>query len=1052
MIEWFARNHVAANLLLLSIIIGGLYSLNSLLRLDMFPETEPDVITVSVPLRGATPEDMELGVAIRIEEAVQDLEGIDEIISRSVEGSASVSIQVDSDYDARQLLNDVKNRVDAINTFPADTEKPVVSLGQRLRSVISVALAGDYEEDEIRSFAEQVRDDLLRIDGLTQVQLSAVRKYEISIEASQDNLRQFNLSLADIARAVQRSSLDISAGNVRTDGGDVLIRSKGQAYRRAQFEDIVVKTSPDGGIIRVADVATVNDGFQDIMMKTDFNGEFAALVQVYRTGNQDVLDIADKVKDYIAARQASLPAGLTLDYWNDRSSYLKARLGTLVQNGLQGSILVIALLALFLRPSVALWVFVGIPVSFLGALMLLPLLGVTLNMISLFGFIIVLGIVVDDAIITGESIYSRLRQGGDALTASVQGTRQVATPVTFGILTTIAAFSPLAFVEGRMGDFMGAVPAVVIPCLVFSLIESKFVLPAHLKTVRIARDEATRGGLSGLQRRFADGFEQFILDYYRPVLGYALAHRYSVIAAFLGVLSLTAALVLSGWAKFIFFPRIEGDVATVTLTMPVGVPFEVTDQHMQRITGAAFDLKEKYTNGKGGEPLIRNILSTTGASNVSARGPGGGGANAGSHYGQVIVELVSSDERVTDIRTNDLIREWRRAVGVIPGAESLTYRAELIHTGDPINIQFRARSLETLARVGAEVKQRLATYPTVFDIADSLSDGKEEMQIELTEQGHVLGLTRAAIASQVSQAFRGFEAQRIQRGRDDIRVLVRLPKEERSVTATLDEYLITAPNGRQVPLAHVATLTPGKGPATIKRINRYRTMNVTADVDKAKTNMTVIKADLDAYLQSLLPDYPGLSYTFEGEAKEQRESFDSLLWGMLVVLFVIYMLLALPLKSYLQPLIVMSVIPFGIIGAVWGHWLMGRELTFPSMLGLMALTGVVVNDSLVLVDFINQARAQGKSITEAVLQAGVARFRPVLLTSLTTFFGLLPLLFEKSVQAQFLIPMGISLGFGILFATTITLIMIPANVLIVEDLRRIWRVWSGGSLRYESRA
>ena len=1038
MIDWFARNHVAANLLLFSIIISGLYSLNNSLLLDMFPETEPDIISVSVPLRGATPEDMELGVAIRIEEAVQDLEGIDQIVSRSVEGSTTVSIEVDSDYDPRELLNDIKNRVDAINTFPADTEKPVVSLAQRTRAVISVVVAGDYREEEIRGFAEQVRDELLRVDGITQVQLDAVRQYEISIEASQDRLREFQLTLADIAQAVQRSSLDISAGNVRTDGGDVLIRSKGQAYRRAEFEDIVVKTNPDGSIIRVADVAMVDDGFQEVLLKAGFNGEFAALIQVYRIGSQDMMDIADKAKRYIAGKQAALPAGITLGYWNDRSLYLKARLNTLLRNGIQGAILVILLLAMFLRPAVALWVFIGVPASFLGALIVMPLTGVTINMISLFGFIVVLGIVVDDAIVTGENIYSRLRRGDDPLVASIQGTKQVAVPVTFGILTTIAAFSPLAFVEGRMGDFMGAIPAVVIPCLLFSLIESKFVLPAHLKTVRVPQDGAALTGFSGFQRRFADGFERCILEYYQPLLRFALSHRYSVIATFLGILLITLALVLSGWAKFVFFPRVEGDVAVVNLTMPAGTPFEVTDRHMQRITRAAFDLQQKYPNGEGGESLIRNILSTSGSANISMGDSPSGRAQGGSdNRGQVLVETVASDERRTDISTNDLLREWRRTVGVIPGAESLTYRAELIRTGDPINIQFSAHSLETLAEIGDKVKQRLATYPTVFDIADSLSDGKEEIQIELTPQGHVLGLTRAAIASQVSQAFRGFEAQRIQRGRDDIRVIVRLPREERSATSTLDEYLITTPDGRRVPLAHVATLTPGKGPSAIKRVNRYRTMNVTADIDKDQTNMTVLKADLDEYLQTLLRNYPGVTYTLEGEAREQRQSFASLQWGMIAVLFVIYMLLALPLKSYIQPLIVMSVIPFGIIGAVWGHWLMGRDLTFPSMLGLMALSGVVVNDSLVLVDFINQQKAQGKTTLDAVLNAGVARFRAVLLTSLTTFFGLLPLLFEKSVQAQFLIPMAISLAFGILFATLITLVMIPVNVIILEDLRRL---------------
>ena len=1034
MIAWFARNDVAANLLLISIVIGGFYCLHWVLKLEIFPEVEPDIIRVTVPLRGATPEDIELGVAIRIEEAVQDLEGIDEIISRSVEGSTTVTMEIDSDYEPRDLLNDIKNRVDSINTFPADTEKPIVSLEQRTRQVITVVVSGDYSETEIRSFTEQIRDDLLRVDGITQVELDAVRKYEISIEASQDQLRDFNLNLADIARAVQRSSLDISAGNVRTDGGDILIRSKGQAYQRTDFEEIVVKTNPDGSIIRISDIAIVNDGFEEVSLKTGFNGDFAGLIQVYRIGNQSAIGIADKVKEYIAGRQDSLPQGMVLSYWDDNSSYLKARLGTLISNGIQGSILVIVLLALFLKPSVAFWVFLGIPVSFLGALILLSALGFSINIMSLFGFIIVLGIVVDDAIVTGENVYSRMREGGDPLQASILGTQQVAIPVTFGILTTIAAFSPLAFIEGRMGDFMGPIPAVVIPCLLFSLIESKFVLPAHLKHIKVNRSEAESSRFTILQQRFANGFEQHIIDYYQPLLKFALKNRYSVLAGFIGMLVLTISLVMSGWAKFIFFPRVEADTAAVTLTMPVGTPFDVTDRHMQRITEAAFDLQGRYSNGEGGEPIIRDILSTTGSA---------GFGRTADFYGQVRIETVPSNERVVETSTNDIVKEWRKIIGEIPGAESLTFRAELIRTGDPINIQFSGHSLETLSEIGDQVKERLAEYPTVFDIADSLSSGKEEIQIELTQQGHVMGLTRADIVSQVGQAFRGFEAQRIQRGRDDVRVIVRLPKDERSTTATLDEYLITAPDGRRIPLSHVATLNPGKGPATITRIDRYRTINVTADVDKEKTNMTVVQADLDAYLQELLVNYPGISYTFEGEAKQQRESFGSLQWGLLILLFSIYVLLALPLKSYVEPLIIMSVIPFGVIGAILGHWLMGRDLSFLSILGLMALIGVVVNDSLVLVDYINQKKKQGLSLMNAVLESGAARFRPVLLTSLTTFFGLLPLMFEKSVQAQFLIPMGISLGFGILFATMITLIMIPANVLIVDDIQNLLRSYFG---------
>lgn len=1035
MISWFARNSVAANLLMVTIIASGLFSLYSELKVEIFPEVEPDIINISVPLRGSTPEDIELGVAIRIEEALHDLQGIERMVSKSIEGSTSVTIEVDSDYDPRELLDDVKNRVDSINTFPADTEKPVISLSQRLHEVITVVVSGVYSESEIRSYADQIREDLLRTEGITQVELGAVRKFQISIQAAQDKLRDYGLTLADIAHAIQKSSLDISAGNIRTDGGDVLIRSKGQAYRKNEFEDIVVKTNVDGSIIRVADVATVDDGFEEISLRSSFNGEFAALINVYRIGGQSAIQIAKKTKQYIEEKQADLPQGISLSFWDDDSAYLKARLSTLTRNALQGGLLVIILLALFLKPAVAFWVVIGIPISFLGALFLMSVFDISINIMSVFGFIIVLGIVVDDAIVTGENVYTRMREGMNGIDAAITGTQQVSIPVTFGILTTIAAFMPLGFIDGRMGDFMAPIPMVVIPCLIFSLIESKFVLPAHLKNIRVNNGNGKTFFLSRLQQGFADGFEKTIINYYKPLIGFSIRNRYSVLAIFTGIFLLILAFIFSGRINFIFLPKIESDHASVTLTMPVGTPFEVTDRHMQRIVEAAMRLKETHQDGDTGHSIITDILATTGAAGRKGRA---------DHFGRVRIETIPSDQRSSTIKMRDLVNEWRELIGSIPGAENLTYRSEIIRTGDPISIELSGQSLETLNEIGEIVKQRLATYPTVFDISDSLSDGKEELQIELTQQGHVLGLTRSDIVNQVSQAFRGFEAQRIQRGRDDIRVIVRLPKEERSTLATLDEYLITSPNGRRVPLSHVASVTPGKSPSTITRINRHRILTVTADIDKEKTNMTVLQGDIKQYLDNLLLSYPGITYVLEGEAKVQRQAFGSMKYGVFLLLFAIYSLLAIPLKSYIQPLIIMSVIPFGLIGAVLGHFLMGHDLSFLSLLGLMALMGVVVNDSLVLVDYINQKINKGISVFDAAVLAGTARFRPVMLTSLTTFIGLLPLLSEKSVQAQFLIPMGISLGFGIIFATLITLFMVPANVLIAEDLKRVFRFFLTG--------
>ncbi|MBB1478249.1 efflux RND transporter permease subunit [Pseudoalteromonas sp. SG41-2] len=1023
MIAWFTKNHVAANLLLISIVFAGLFSLTTQIPLEVFPSFETDRISVSVSLRGSTPEDVEQGVTIRIEESVQDLEGIKQISSRSSEGSASVSIEVESGYDPRELLADIKSRVDAINTFPVDAEKPVVALAERKREVIAVTVASDYGEKETREYAEQVRDQLLRLPSVTQVELSGVRDYELAIEVSQDTLRQYSLSLSDISRAISNSSSDISAGNLKTEGGDVLIRSKGQAYRKDEFAQVVVKHQSDGTIIRLGDIAKISDDFEETPVRTRFNGKQAAFIDVYRIGPQSAITVADEVKEFIENQQTNLPMGFELSYWDDDSELVKSRIATLTTNALQGGILVLALLTLFLRPAIAFWVFIGIPVSFMGAFLAMPLFGVTLNIMSLFGFILVLGIVVDDAIVTGENVYTHLKTAESGEQAAIRGTQEVATPVTFGVLTTVAAFLPLAFIEGGRGALFAQIPVVVIPVLLFSLIESKFVLPAHLKYIKLRHQKGEPSKFDKFQQRFADGFEHAILKYYQPILNLALRHKLATVGLFVGIFLIILTMITSGWTKFIFFPRIPSETVRVNLTLPTGTPFEVTNKYVIDMSDKARQLQDKYRDEDTGESVILNILATTG---------GRGGA---SNSGSVRFEITPAESRDSDIGSRELASEWRDLIGIIPGAESLTFRAEIGRSSDPIDVQLTATSLTTLQEVADHVKARLATYPTVFDIADSMSDGKEELQIELTEQGLALGLNRVDVSQQVRNSFFGAQAQRIQRGRDDVRVMVRLPIEERRSVADLKDILINLPDGGTVPLSHVAKLVPGQSPSSINRIDRYRTLNVTADIEKENTNMTVLQADLKIYLDELVQQYPGVSHSLEGEAKEQRESFGSLAWALVFVFFIIYGLLAIPFKSYLQPLIVMSVIPFGMIGAVIGHWIMGMELTIMSLLGMLALIGVVVNDSLVLVDFINKKRSEGGDLLEAVKMAGASRFRPVMLTSLTTFIGLMPLLFEKATQAQFLIPMAVSLGFGIIFATFITLLLVPVNYLLMERLQ-----------------
>ena len=1026
MIAWFTKNHVAANLLLISILLAGLFSVSTQIPLEVFPSFEADRISVSVTLRGSTPEDVEKGVAIRIEEAVQDLEGVKRITSRSSEGSASVSIEVDTGYDPRELLADIKSRVDAINTFPVDAEKPVVALAQRTREVIAVTVSSEYGEKETLEYAEHVRDDLLRLPEITQVELSGVRDYEIAIEVSQDTLRQYDLRLSDISSAISNSSTDVSAGNLKTEGGDVLIRSKGQAYRKDEFAQVVVKYQADGTIIRLGDIARITDDFEETPVRTRFNGKQAAFIDVYRIGPQSAIEVADAVKNYITEHQSQLPEGFELSFWDDDSEIVKSRIATLTTNAIQGGILVLALLTLFLRPAIAFWVFIGIPVSFMGAFLAMPIFGITLNVMSLFGFILVLGIVVDDAIVTGENVYTHLKTAESGEQAAIRGTQEVATPVTFGVLTTVAAFLPLAFIEGNRGALFAQIPVVVIPVLLFSLIESKFVLPAHLKYLKLRSEKSNPSKLQQFQQRFADGFEHAIMKYYQPLLNVALKNKLATVSLFVGIFFIILTLITSGWTKFIFFPRIPSETVRAELTFPAGTPFEVTNKYIIDMSDKAKELQEKYRD-EDGQSVILNILATT------------GGRGGSSNTGSVRFEITPAEKRESDIGSRELASEWRDLIGIIPGAESVTFRAEFGRSSDPIDVQLSGSSIDTLEAVAEKVKERLATYPTVYEIADSMSDGKDELQIELTEQGLALGLNRVDVSQQVRNSFFGAQVQRIQRGRDDVRVMVRLPIEERRSVADLTDILIKTPTGGTVPLSHVATLVPGQSPSSIYRIDRYRTLNVTADVEKSNTNMTVLQADLKTYLDELMVQYPGVDYSLEGEAKEQRESFGSLAWGLVFVFFIIYALLAIPFKSYMQPLIVMSVIPFGMIGAVMGHWVMGMELTIMSLLGMLALIGVVVNDSLVLVDFINKKREEGGDLLETVKLAGAARFRPVMLTSLTTFIGLMPLLFEKATQAQFLIPMAVSLGFGIIFATLITLLLVPVNYLLMERFQGFFK-------------
>jgi len=975
-------------------------------------------------LPGASPQETEEGITIKIEEAIQAIEGIRQITSQSREGSASVTVQVEEGYDVREVLDEVKIRVDGVNNFPVEAESLLVQVPQWRRDAIGVVLFGDYDNMTLRRVAENVRDELAGLPEITQVEVDNVLPFEISIEIAEWALRQYDISLEQVAGILRQNSTDVSAGNLKTKGGDIFIRSRGQAYRASDFETIPVITTQDGTMITLGDIATIRDEFEETPLRTRFNGVPAIEIEVYRSGDESIIDVTTAVRNYIDKKQLDMPDGLTIDFWRDRSEPIKARLETLTKSAWQGLLLVIIMLALFLRPSVAFWVCLGIPMSFMGAFLFMPLFDVSLNLMSLFAFILVLGIVVDDAIVTGENVYSHLQKGEDPLNAAIKGTQEVAVPVTFGILTTAAAFLPLAFQTGR-GSWYAAIPLVVIPVLLFSLIESKFILPAHLKHVKM-RTEKNTSRLSKLQQKIANSLEAMIEKVYQPILAQAMRWRYAAWTAMFASLILIIGTIAAGHTKFVFFPRVQSEVATATLVMPAGTAFESTDRIISAMTMHAKDLQEEYRDAETGESVIRNVYSISGGRN--------------STTGRVQMDMIPPESRTVDVTTREVVNQWRKKVGQVAGAEQLNYRAEIGGWGgSPISIELKGRNTEALNTLGEGLKKQLEQYPAVSDIEDSLSDGKEELQLELKPEARLLGLSLNQVARQVRQAVFGFEVQRVQRGREEVRVMVRYPLEARQSIETLEQMMIRIGPNQEVPLWQVANVFPGLSPDSILRVDRQRTISVNADFDKEAGDLSLVLGEVNAWLSEQINAYPGTTFEMAGEARDQAESTNSLTVGAIGLTILIYILLAIPFKSYSQPIIVMSVIPFGLVGAVIGHWLMGMDLTLLSFMGMLALSGVVVNDSLVLVDYINQKRNEGVSLKEAVYTAGGRRFRPVLLTSLTTFAGLVPLLFETSTQAQFLIPMAVSLGFGILFATLITLFIVPINYLILEDFKGYMR-------------
>ncbi len=1043
-IAWFARNGVAANLLMAFVLLYGGLSLTRIVR-EVFPAFDTRTISILVPYLGAAPEEVEQGVCIKVEEAIQDLVGIRKLRSNASEGAGTVLVELEADADSRRVLEEIKSRVDAITTFPEETEKAIIQEFIVRRKVITLALSGEVPELTLKRLGEQVRDRLGELPDITQVDLGAVRPYEISIEVSEERLRRWGLTFDEVARAVQRSSLDMPGGSIKSDAGEILLLTKGQAYHARAFEQLVLRARRAVTRLVLGDVAAVIDGFADTDVAARFDGKPAVLVQIYRVGNQSALRIADQVKAFVAELEPTLPPGVTTTTWQDDTQVLRDRLDLLLRNGRMSLILVFLSLALFIKLRLAAWVTSGIAVAFMGAFVVMPWFGVSINVMSLFAFVMVLGIVVDDAIVVSENIYRHWELGKTGLRAAIDGTREVAMPVIFSVLTTMAAFYPLISIPGPPGQIMRVIPIIVISCLAFSLLESMFVLPNHLSHIsERERDPANQSRVSRLWYRFqgifTGGLDRFIQGVYRPLLERALAWRYVSLAVAAAVLLVTVGLVGGGFVRFIFCPEVEGDNAVAALTMPLGTPSETTAAVVRRIEESAFAL-ERELKQEGRGQVFRHVMATIGEHPYAVAqrqvGPSMGRADVGSsagHLGEVNIELVPSQER--RITSQEVANRWRALVGEVPDAVELDFTSSLMRFGNPIDIQLSAESIDDLRAAGAELKDALRQYPGAFDVADSYRAGKRELKLDLLPRGEALGLTLMDLARQVRSGFYGTEAQRIQRGRDDVRVMVRYTEAERGSLASLERMRIRAPDGSEVPFAYAGAVSLGAGYSSIQCTDRQRTMNVSADVYSAVANANELVRDLRAQvLPQLLAQHPGVRYSMAGEQEEQTRAMGAMLSAFLVAQVLIYVLLAIPLRSYAQPLIVMSAIPFGLVGALGGHFLFGLDLSLLSIFGIVALTGVVVNDSLVMVDFINGHRKRD-TLDRAIRDAGVVRFRPVMLTTLTTFMGLVPLILERSLQAQFLIPMAISLGFGVAFATAITLLLVPVLYRTLEDFRR----------------
>lgn len=1012
-IAWMAGNIVAANLMMLVFLIGGFFMATKIQQ-EVFPDYELGIVNISVKYPGASPEEVEHGIILAIEEAVQGLDGLDEMRSTAVEGRAQIFLEVLEGEDVRSFAQEVENQVNSITSFPVEAEDPMVSVATRRRRVISFAVFGNVAETALRERSEALREAMLQDPSITQVALDGVRDYEIHIEVPRENLRRYNLTLAEIAAIISDSSVDIPGGSLKTDSGEILVRMKERREKARGYGELAVITLKDGTRVMLKDIAVITEGFEDSNTHATFEGKPAVMIEVFRVGDQRPVEVAEAARMVVERFNETLPPGLGVAMVNDTSEIFKERASLLLKNGYMGLGLVFLLLAILLEIRLAFWVSLGIPISLLGAFLLLPLANFSINLVSMFAFIVTIGIIVDNAIVVGENIYHYRQRGLPLIDSSIMGTREVAMPVTFSTITNMVAFLPIVFIPGTMGKLYTIIPVIVITVFTISLVQSFFILPAHLAHGGSAPRGKFLAFFTTRQQRFSNALVRLVNRFYAPFLNRVIKHRYTALATGLAVLLIAGAYVKSGRIAITLMPRVESDYAFVRAVLPYGSAEKRVDQVVADISTAA-----------------RSVIAANGNLTLSR------GFYAQVDENVITSRIILTPSHIRPISTTRVIELWRSALGPVPGLESLSFEADRggPGSGSSLTIELSHQEIDTLTSASEALAAEIADFPSSRDIDDGRTRGKTQFDFTMLAFGEMMGFTARDVALQVRHAFYGAQALKLQRGRNEVTVRVRLPEEERSFEHNIGTLMIRNQRGEEALVSDVVAMERGRSYTAIERRAGRRVSTVSANVTPRNQTGQLISVLKQEIIPRIEKDYPGLTVKFQGRQADMQDSTTSLISGLFMALFVIYALLAVPFRSYLQPLVIMTAIPFGFVGALLGHILLGYSLSLMSLFGLVALSGVVVNGSLVLVDFANRARKNGQSAHGAILAAGVQRFRPILLTTLTTFGGLAPMIFETSRQARFMIPMAISLGFGILFSTLITLVLVPCFYIVIEDIR-----------------